>query len=67
MHFPENLTDDFLGLFIGTLGAIVIAAVIFIGPDEMAQLALGALIAWVGTILAAFLPRKGSSTTPPQE
>ena len=63
-NFPENLTDDFLAIFIGVVGTIVIAAVVFIGQDDLPSIALGAIIGSVGTVLAGFIPRKG---TPPQE
>ena len=61
--FPENLTDDFLGIFIGVVGTLVIAAVVFLGTDDLPSIALGALIGSVGTVLAAFLPKR----QPPQE
>ena len=62
--FPENLTDDFLAIFIGVVGTIVIAAVVFVGQDDLPSIALGAIIGSVGTVLAGFIP---SRRTPPQE
>lgn len=59
--FPENLTDDFLGIFIGVVGTLVIAAVVFVGQDDLPSIALGALIGSVGTILAGFIPKSRST------
>ena len=60
VNFPENLTDDFLGLFIGITATIVLAAVIFVGPENLQELALGALVASLGSVTSSFLKAKAS-------
>jgi len=60
VNFPENLTDDFLGLFVGITATLAIIGVIFIGPDDLADIALGALVASLGVVLNGFIKSKGN-------
>ena len=63
VNFPENLTDDFLGLFVGITGMGVLAAVVFVSETDLANLALGAIITSVGVVLNGFIKKgpNGSS------